>query len=102
MVDAVDLEHQPVSLPHDVEVVPAVRALPNDLAVGLWQAAATADACDVELSEGLGTAHQVEHDPLEEATALVPADVEQRHRDLLGRGQPLLDRHGQEQRRLPV
>src|SRR4051795_7065820 len=102
VLDAVDLHDQVPRLPEKVEVVCPVPSTPEDLPTGLGQPAPATLTQHVELPERLHPSQQIEHDRVDEPATLVPPDREHRLRDLLGRGEPLLNCHRQGQGRLAV
>ncbi len=90
-------------LPADIEVVATVAAPAHHLSRRL--AATRADEAlggELGLAERPHPVEQVDDRRLQEGASGVTAYAEQRATDPLGRGEPLLDRHGHQQRGLLV
>ncbi len=102
MPHAIDLGCYPPSVPPDVEVVAPASALYDCLTTGRGQATATAQGCEVQLTQGFGTTGDVpSHRPQESRPSVARDSINLRH-DLISPDEPLLDGHDQEEGCLSV
>ena len=81
MLDAVDLDRDRPSFPHDVEVVAAVTTAPNRLPTRLRQPTAPALASEVELSERTNPAHEIEQYGVDQSAPAIAANSEELGRE---------------------
>ena len=100
VLDAIDLDHDPVVLPAEVEVVGALGCLHQRLRVGFGEAALATASFDVELTQRADTTRQLEDDSVELLAPSVVADPQGLDTELVGRDESLLDRHREHQGRL--
>src|SRR4051794_23407782 len=102
VLDPVDLEDHGPAVPPEVEVVRPARRTTEQVLVRLGEAPLATPAEQVELPERADTPGEVEQEYVQQATTAITTYAQHLHGQLLDLRQPLLDGHGEHERRLTV